>query len=414
MLLRSFLGAAVLLLPHHAIGQAELIAPAAAAVLEQQLNSDLDARIRQAEAAADYATLNLLMRIKSLLEALRENGDSLIDHASAAANQQSYQTYLQIRAAINAPGDSIDQLQAAAMQAQQVAENLPTAGKRTYIINYHPRVSAPLLRPELRLSVKGVNLDNARLLAQLNGRKLKVQSLGMQEMVIVVPSNLLAAKPNSMAFNNIEVSHLAKTSFWSNLFGAERIQRTLPVVILPETAATVHVDGTTQVTQREYREFKAAVSLRGYSEQRRIQLPGEGWKFDLDKPFGTTQGKGEAGTCYGVDAPASTKEGIVVKANNSKYGPFKNKDGYVTCHLTAQIYREKTVPAPFRMQPFLLGWTAPVYIGLPHERSSFVARVKLFDGTEEPVEGASVHRYFESSLVGDQLLIKPIVPRLAD
>lgn len=403
-----------LVLSARATGQTELIAPAAGLALENKLNSDLSARIAQAEAAADFATLNLLLRLKSSLEAVRETGGSLIDQTSDAANRQSYQTYLQIRAAIKAPGDSLAQLDTAANKAQQIAESVPFSGGRTYIINYRPRVAPPVQGPDLRLTVTGVNLDGSKPQASLNGKPLKVQPVGMQELLIVVPANMLAHRPNATTFNEVKVSYFPKTSFLSRIFDSKRIERTLPIVTLPDTAAKIAVTGQTPVTQREYRPFNAAVSLRGYSAQRRIQLPGEGWKFDLEKPFDTTQGQGEAGTCYSVDRPASTKEGIVVLANNSKYGRFKNKEGYVTCHLTAEIYREVTTTVPFSLQTYILGWTKPVYIDLPHERSSFIAKVKLFDGTEEPVDGARVHRYFESSLVGDQLLIEPRVPRVAD
>lgn len=405
----------MLLLSPGAQGQAEFIAPAAGAVLERQLNADVDARIRQAEAAGEFATLNLLLRIKSALDAVRETGGTLISQASAAANQQSYQTYLQMRAAIKAPGDSIAQLESAAVQAQQIAENLPTGGGRTFIINYSPRVSPPPLQESVRLRLTGVNFDDSKPTAQLNGKPLKVQSLGMQELTIIVPAKMLSRRPDSVVFNDVKVNHLAKTSFFANLFGSKRIERTLPVVILPEIAGKIEVSGKGPVTRREYKDFTAAVSLAGYSSQRRIQLPGEGWKFDLEKPYDTKQGAGEAGTCYSVDRHSSTKDGIVVLANNSKYwSGLKEREGYVTCHLTAQVYREVTTTEDFKLQQYVLGWTKPVYIDLPHDRSSFIAKVALFDGTEEPVDGAKLHRYFESSLVGDQLRIEPRVPRMAD
>jgi hypothetical protein len=193
---------------------------------------------------------------------------------------------------------------------------------------------------------------------------------------------------------------------------AQESRRTVPPAV-----GTVQVSGDERVAERHYEAFETDIDLRGYGPQRRIALPGEGWEFDLAREVGTRQTAGQAGTCYGVDLPGSTSRGIVVLANNSSTRagfPPERREGWVRCRLSAQRFRTSTLDRSFELPERTLEWTRPLYIDLPPTRTSFIARVVLFDGSEVAVAGSEVHRYFESSLVGNRLIFEPTPPISAE
>lgn len=401
-----------------------------AGVAANQAISGLNGVIDNARDTGDYLSMRAAMEAKGVIEAWKEANKDLLDVAFEKLSEQQRSLFNNARQVIGDANTKAEerlvQAEAIVNQGNQLMAQIPY-NKTTFVTQFYPRVLPPQAASTFTVKVKGVNLDAAAPELSVAGVKAQRMIIGPMEVhytldLSKVPRdpNKLAVVPLTLTYNNL------KDGFFNRLLGnREQVDRQIPVIALPTNIGYYSYTAVAVTDAKVVKPFSSQPQrMEGRNTNKRtVARPPEGWQWDWAQGVGAfrqSEHGGRAGSCHGIFANESSKDGITHGAHLDERREMTGfpprvvwGGGHVSCAVNGPIFqmekREQTLP----VMTGQLTWTEDMRLAIPSGLKSHTLEVTLFDGRKRVFTGSGHDKFFNVlNGPGDpQLVIQPTLPK---
>ena len=382
---------------------------------------------------ADFTVAKAAVEMLGIIDAWEKANSNLLKQAFDGIEITSQNLFARVSALIeqaNAKGSNlIKTAEEISITAAQIGESLPLSKKRTYILDYGPKVINPAVTDSILITLKGVNLEKSNSIITLpDSSSTAAKVIGPKEINFWLPITSVKTSGSKSKLHEVTVEHKTRDGNFLGLFPKyERVKRTIILTTLPNEFASYTLSGTRSFKKEDRRIFKVDCGkFEGTNtEINQMARPPAGFKWDLRRgPTSRnefkvlTTGTGEKGRCQGIIWNGSGENGVIVNARvdviqQVKVFPPKViwKNGYIHCGLSGPIYRFIDSTAPMRKQSGKILWNKDHSINFENDVSSFELRIKLPNGEEKIITNNFQHELFSAVKEGSKLIIRPKIPK---
>ena len=372
----------------------------------------VDQSMEKAKDTGDYVTAAALGRTKEAIKAWKLANADLLDIAfrDIQGTTQDILTSAdadidKISQQVNVSLDAVEHIMA---NADNIMQNLPLGKGQSYILNYSPRVIAPLNENSVFLKFTGVNLDKAKAFIMVGDSRIDGNVVGPLEANFNIPTSLVPGQEEKVVQHDLIVHYsTASMSLIGRIFGLRNdVTSNITVFRIPVEIAKYEV--TADYKEKQILEKPAyettVLDFRGRNtDMYKLAQPPAGWEWNMDlgkRPeFKVVEKGGEKGSCHtGIDWNDSTANGIKIGARvdeikNLGMGIVKRKDGHVGCTLIGPIYKTEDVDATFKKNGTLT-WGRDEQVDMPQNCRNSKVSLKMFNGYTEIKSGLANEKYY--------------------
>lgn len=400
-----------------------------AGVAANQVMSQLDEVINKARDTGDYLAMRAAMEAKGVIETWKEANTELLNNAFSKLNhsqQQIFNNARQLATQANVDADHrLKHAEAIVNQTNQLMVDLPY-NNETYVTQFSPRVIPAQTASTITIKVKGVNLDDGQPVLKVGNASAERMIVGPMEVLYTFPLSHIQRAPDKLTVVPLTLAYSKpKEGFLNRLFGnREQVQRQLPVIALPANVGRYSFSMVVETDEKQVQQFTSQQQLfEGRNTNvRRIATPPDGWQWDWSQgagAFSQVQTSGDAGSCNGILANESSKDGIVHQAHLDERREVRMRGilpevvwgpGRQNCGVTGPIFKmvrvEKTIPAVAGA----VGWTEDLRLDVPTGLKALSLEVATFDGRKRVFNGTGNDKFFDVLQSTSQLIIQPKQP----
>lgn len=303
---------------------------------------------------------------------------------------------------------------------EQIGNVLDIQGHRSYVIRYLPSVvfqnEAPIAQPRI-MTVRGVNLDEAKAKLEIAGNVLEPIAVLKQELKFQIPASSVTFQQATSSLVKATLSYQSvKPGFFNRLFGrTEAIKREIPIFALPVQLATVNFEPfvtTTRELERRPKRY-ALEQFKGVNaDQPRAIAPDPNFRIDLRtlsfEQFGEGGGRS---FCIGFSDEGKTEFGVTFLAHVGRISDgISGKPGFVNCRVAYDIFREGPVESPGTPVAETVVWSADKPINFVPQQTRFSITLRTFDGRERTFSANGHDKFFSVVTEPNRVVIRPTVP----
>ncbi len=367
-----------------------------------EISKSLTSTVNQAMDRADYTVAKSATEALSLLDAWKETNSHLMDKAFSGIDIESRNVISRIESLskdLNTDFENhISNINEIVTKANQITENLPTSSRRSFILDYSPKVIFPTKNKTIRFSIKGVNLDKSNARYKLkNGNYVDLDITGPTTASLELPITELSFNENQPKTLKIEIEHETRDGSIIFFFPKFKdVKRSLIVSLLPSTFGEFELSGTRtfESDEKDIYETNAGRFEGTNTNVWKIAKPLEGFKWDLRNgidsrnEFQVTSYGGEAARCENIVWNNSNEHGISIQARCDQIREVhfprgvRWKSGHINCGVKGPIYRTVEKKEPIKVISEKAEWNIDKSIIVPSDLSSFQLIIKMYDGTE--------------------------------
>lgn len=367
-----------------------------------EIQKSLNETINQAMDRADYSVAQAAIQALSVLDAWKETNSDLLDKAFSEIDSNSRNLFSRMESISNEINNGfsnhLENADELVVKANQITENLPTSGKRSFILDYSPKVIYPTSDETILFTIKGVNLDKSEAKYKLqNGNYIELNILGPTRASIQLPVSEISFDHNKPNTALLEIEHETRDGSYLFIIPAyDDVKRKLLVSCLPIEAGKYELNGTRNYEKEDRRMYTSNAGRfeATNSNVNKMANPLEGYRWDLRngeesrKEFKVvTTGGGEKGRCQIINWNASNEHGISIQARCDEIREvsargIRWKPGYIHCGVEGPVYKMVSTTEPIAKSSGILNWNIDKSIPIPNNLESFQLRIKSYDGKE--------------------------------
>lgn len=401
-------------------GAGKLATSAMTGVLIDELFGRIQGLIDDATNKGDYLLVRAGIEARIALENFKLVNTELLDKAFSSLDQASRDNFARINSTVEgARAGTIaatSALQSIADTGQQIAIPFDPQGHRSFLIRYLPTVISPAVASPIRVSVKGVNLDEAD--ATIVGKATySPKSVTKQELLFEIPTSEMSGSQDRVTLTTLQFKYKSvKPGWWNRALGnKEALTRPISFASLPKVLArltyTTTVASSRRITER--RDY-ALEQFKGVdADQDRAIAPPPGWKFDLES-FTHSQGRGEGNSyCVGFLPENRTEFGVVYRAHVGRIKNIRNpggSPGFVNCSVGYTLYRDEPTEIASLSGAGVLNWNEDREFQLPPNLRGLSITLVLFDGSQQIQTNDANTKYYSLVKEPTRFLIRPKIP----
>lgn len=365
-----------------------------------ELSKTLTQTVDQAMDRADYSVASAAMKALSVLDAWKETNSDLLDKAFTSLDAKSRDTFSRMEALSNDINSHVegylDSAKELTVRANQITENLITSKKRSFILDYSPKVIFPTLKKTVLFTISGVNLDKAKAKYKLkNGQYINLDIQGPTKASFELPVSELTFDIQSPQVFKLELEHETKDGSFLFIPYYAHVKRTLLISSLPSNFGNFEINGirTFNSEERKMYEVDAGEFRATNSNVWKMANPLVGFRWDLRngeqarKDFAVTSYGGEAARCENIMWGDSNEHGISIQArcdriNKLSLGGWWHGPGHINCGVKGPVYKIVEKNEPIAANSGIIKWNIDQLIDIPGDLTSFQLKVKMYDGKE--------------------------------
>lgn len=364
-----------------------------------EISNSLTQIVNESMARFDYSVAKAAMEGLSLLDAWKETNSHLLDKAFSGLDNQSRNILSRIDALSKEVNSDIEKhisnVNEIVVKANQITENLPFSSKRTFILDYTPKVIFPTNKTSILFQIKGVNLDKSKAKYQLkNGDYIDLDITGPTSASLELPVSELAFNTNSPQLIKLSIHHETRDGSFLFIPKFSKVERKLILSSLPSNFGSFELTGerTFEAVERKIYESDAGRFEGKNKNVLKIAKPLEGYKWDLRngensrREFEMKQYGGEAARCQVIVWNESTENGLSLQARCDQIREvnirgIRWKAGYVSCGVKGPVYRIVQKTEAISKNEGEIEWNIDKSITIPTDLKNFQLKVKMYDGT---------------------------------
>lgn len=365
-----------------------------------EISKSLTQIVNESMTRFDYSVAKAAMEGLSLIEAWKEANSHLLDKAFSGIDEQSRNIISRIDALSKEVNNDIEKhisiVNEIVIGANQITENIIGSSKRTFILDYSPKVIFPTNDSTILIRVKGVNLDRSYAKYEMvNGSFLNLDITGPTSASFELPVSELNFNTSSPQLLKLSIHHRTRNGSFLFIPKFSDVERKIILTSLSNNFGTFELIGERAFESVERRMYEADA---GRFEARnsnvwKIAKPLEGYKWDLRdgvdsrKEFKIKQYSGESARCEGIAWNESTENGLSIQARCDQIRQVNRrgirwKAGYVGCGVEGPIYRVVSNTEQLNNIRGTIEWNKDIAITIPNDLKNFQLKITMYDGTE--------------------------------
>ncbi len=390
------------------------------------LRDEAEGVVDHAKDSGDYVIWSAAARVLGLIDAWEQANGQLMDQAFGSLTQERQAFFQDLDATLEKVNRGIGNHLAVATalsdSAAQIANDVNPLDNNAYILRYEPRVIVPGGDRDIRLTVRGINLQDAdaQLIAP-SGDVLDRLSPTRQELIFPISPDVFVNTTDQAQLTTLSLQYQEEPLSWiGEWMGIEPVSRDLTFLVLPQQMARYTV--TTQVTRTMREQDVQRIHMgRFHGRNRRLDrlvMPRHqelGWRIDTTRrsEIRLHDEGADKGRCEGVHDHTITETSLTMYAHlDNRWSGGRKKDAWVVCSISIPVYRTSQQAAQGPTFTGHLDWTGQPSITLPQGVTAVQVQVTLFDGRTLTFGGTGTgqDRYLDVRREGQALIFRPRVP----
>ena len=191
----------------------------ATGVLMDKFFGSLDETIRKAREAGDFLLWRAAIQMRDALDGWKRTNSSLIEKAFDELDKSQQEIFRKIDSlydsAVLDKDITIAQVEDISLQFSQIISKLPLVSDDPWVMDYNPRVIAPVGEDRFLLTVKGPNLARAEATLDIGGGEpLSMDGPREAEIAQSLERNALPFADSTSTFHKISLSFDEHISNW--------------------------------------------------------------------------------------------------------------------------------------------------------------------------------------------------------
>lgn len=396
-----------------------------------KISKTLTETINIAMDRADYSVAKAAIQALSVLDAWKETNSDLLNQAFSSLDSTSRNLFSRMESLSNEINSDFENHLSNAnelvVKANQITENLPLSSKRSFILDYSPKVIYPTNDSKVLITLEGVNLDKAEAKYKLkNGEYVELDILGPTRASFEIPIAEIDFDPNRPNTVLLQIEHETRDGSYLGIIPRYKdVERKLLLSSLPLKSGNYSLTGTRKFDKVERKNYKSdAGKFRAKNDNvLKMANPLEGYKWDLrngeeSRKFFkvVTTGGGESARCQNIQWNSSNEHGITIQARCDEITEvnirgIRLKAGYIHCGVEGPVYRMVETTEPIDEIGGDLKWNIDKSISIPNDLTSFQLKIKLYDGKERIITNDYSDGVIKVVKNNDNIIIRSLPPK---